>query len=275
MSLRGGLIFFPDEPLDLLPGGHAVLLSEHPLDGLDLRHRGLELRDTLLVLRPQGTGFAFLFRRPVEGTVAENVLRHGCGGLNINACRVGTNPGYHYNADRNGTTFHGDQGDRHRQTAEKRGQETIRSTQGRWPSNLVLVHHAECREVGTRKVHTSDPTRADGTVHGGPRVLFRFGQGVTSGGYASPDGFETIPAYECHETCPVRALDEQSGTTTSTGGEPQSGEVNRHGIFGARQRERTGQGVGKGDTGGASRFFPQFQDERELHEWLRLLIGAG
>ncbi len=31
-----------------------------------------------------------LARRPLEGTVAENVLRHGTGGLNVGACRIGT-----------------------------------------------------------------------------------------------------------------------------------------------------------------------------------------
>jgi len=31
-----------------------------------------------------------LARKPLEGTVAQNVLKHGCGGLNIDGCRVGT-----------------------------------------------------------------------------------------------------------------------------------------------------------------------------------------
>jgi hypothetical protein len=29
-------------------------------------------------------------RKPLEGTVAANVLEHGCGGLNVDGCRVGT-----------------------------------------------------------------------------------------------------------------------------------------------------------------------------------------
>jgi hypothetical protein len=41
----------------------------------------------------------------------------------------------------------------------------------------------------------------------------------------------------------------------STGGEPLSGEVNRHGIYGARDRARTGNGCGIGDDGSAARFF--------------------
>lgn len=58
-------------------------------------------------------------------------------------------------------------------------------------------------------------------------------------------------------------LDEQSGVTTLNGSEPLSGEVNRYGIYGTWSRERTGIGVGKVDTGGASRFFKQVQNKCE------------
>ena len=79
-----------------------------------------------------------LARKPLsEKTVAANVLKWGTGGINMDACRVGDNPGYKYNADSNGTTFHGQQGERIKQTAEKKGAETIESTQGRFPANLI------------------------------------------------------------------------------------------------------------------------------------------
>jgi len=77
-------------------------------------------------------------RKPLEGTVAQNVLKYGVGGLNIDATRIGANPGYKYRADANGTTFHGQQGERIKQTAEAKGSEFIESTQGRWPANLIL-----------------------------------------------------------------------------------------------------------------------------------------
>lgn len=51
-------------------------------------------------------------------------------------------------------------------------------------------------------------------------------------------------------------LDGQTGDLgKSAGGEPLSGEVNRHGKYGSRIRARTGVGVGLGDSGGASRFY--------------------
>lgn len=77
-------------------------------------------------------------RKPLVGTVAENVLAWGVGGLNIDGSRIGTNPGYKYRADKNGTTFHGKQGERIEQTAEKAGKEFLESTQGRWPANVIL-----------------------------------------------------------------------------------------------------------------------------------------
>jgi len=76
-------------------------------------------------------------RKPLTGTVAENVLQHGTGALNVDGCRVGDNPGYKYRADANGTTFHGQQGERIRQSAEKKGGEFIESTTGRFPANLI------------------------------------------------------------------------------------------------------------------------------------------
>lgn len=83
-----------------------------------------------------------LAMKPIDGTFANNALSHGVAGLNIDGCRVGDNPGYKYNADKNGTTFHGEQGNRIKQTAEKKGRETIESTKGRWPANVILDEEA-------------------------------------------------------------------------------------------------------------------------------------
>ncbi len=91
-------------------------------------------------------------RKPLQGNVAANVLRWGTGALNIDACRVGPNPGYRYNADRNETTFHGQQGDRAVQTAEKRGAPIVESSAGRWPPNVLLGEEAAAeldRQSGT------------------------------------------------------------------------------------------------------------------------------
>lgn len=77
-------------------------------------------------------------RKTLSGTVAETVLEWGTGGLNIDGSRIGTNPGYKYRADKNGTTFHGEHENRNLRTAEKAGKDFLESTQGRWPANVIL-----------------------------------------------------------------------------------------------------------------------------------------
>lgn len=76
-------------------------------------------------------------RKPFSGTIAQNVLTHGTGAINIDGCRVGENPGYKYVADKNGTTFHGEQGARTKQSAAKKGADFIESTKGRFPANVI------------------------------------------------------------------------------------------------------------------------------------------
>ena len=79
-----------------------------------------------------------LAMKPMEGTIAQNAEQWGVAGMNIDACRIGPCPGYKYNADRNGTTFHGKQGERIKQSAAKKGAATIEATKGRWPANVLL-----------------------------------------------------------------------------------------------------------------------------------------
>jgi DNA modification methylase len=86
-------------------------------------------------------------RKPFGGTVASNVLKYGTGALNIDKCRVGSNPGYRYNANKNGTIFHGEQGARIKQTSDKKGAEFIESTKGRWPANLIHDGSPEVLEI--------------------------------------------------------------------------------------------------------------------------------
>jgi site-specific DNA-methyltransferase (adenine-specific) len=83
-----------------------------------------------------------LAMKPLVGTFAKNAETHGVAGLNVDGCRIGDNPGYKYNADSNGTTFHGQQGERQRRSAAKKGSDTIESTKGRWPANVILDEDA-------------------------------------------------------------------------------------------------------------------------------------
>ena len=122
----------------LKPGGHGLVWAlprTADLTGLALRVARWEIRDSLHHLfgsgfpkslnlaheLPEWDGWGtalkpahevwWLVRKPISGTVAANVLEWGTGGLNVDGCRV------------EGST-----------------------TQGRWPTNLLLTHSASCTE---------------------------------------------------------------------------------------------------------------------------------
>jgi len=112
-----------------------------------------------------------LAMKPLDGTLAHNAEKWGVAGMNIDAARVGKNPGYSYNADRNGTTFHGRQGERIKQSAGKRGSQFIESTKGRWPANVLLDKDAAAQlddQTGTLTSGSNNVrTKPGDGYHGG------------------------------------------------------------------------------------------------------------
>lgn len=76
----------------LKPGSHIVAISpslQHHTIAAAIEDCGVEIRDCLLFLG-QPSYMVCLARVPLEGTVVQNVLKHGTGGINIGECRVGT-----------------------------------------------------------------------------------------------------------------------------------------------------------------------------------------
>lgn len=69
-------------------------------------------------------------RKPLEGTVAANVLRHGAGGINIGACRIGSDA--RFNSAAGNKT-----GDVYSLGIADRPDAFGRNCVGRWPANLV------------------------------------------------------------------------------------------------------------------------------------------
>lgn len=128
---------------------------------------------------------------------------------------------------------------------------------GRWPANFAIIHDDECIQVGTRKVKTSDPRRADGTVHGGlGEGTGRYGggtrpEGIEGHGYGDAEGHEVVEAWQCVEGCPVAMLDDQSRHLHGAGtARKAKRECGAKGLFGL-----AGDGHRLGDFGTASRFF--------------------
>lgn len=70
-------------------------------------------------------------RKPFPGTVAANILAHGAGAINIDACRVGTGGQLKWAAPRD-MGYHGG--------SDAGRVDALANTAGRWPPNVVLSH---------------------------------------------------------------------------------------------------------------------------------------
>lgn len=185
-------------------------------------------------------------RKPVVGSVAKNVLKHGTGGLNIDACRIGnfqnTQPS---GMDRMNATL-AEQG--YRPNAYQQGEPPVSEAVGRWPANVILQHKSGCQQVGT--------------VEGDGYVINRWDDGAKPFGdgaghpFSSEPQTEQVAVWACAEDCPVRELDRQSGTVKSSG--PLGVELtdtNARSSFNSSTA-----GINRtyyGDVGGASRYFHQ------------------
>jgi site-specific DNA-methyltransferase (adenine-specific) len=78
-------------------------------------------------------------RKPFEGTVAQNVLEHGTGALNIDACRVGSEQKQKTAGRRTIKWGVGEGGDTY-----QKGTGAEFTNEGRWPANLI---HDGSKEV--------------------------------------------------------------------------------------------------------------------------------
>jgi DNA modification methylase len=200
-------------------------------------------------------------RKPLSGTVAQNVLTHGTGALNIDACRVESGARPHIE----------NAGGQEKAAAFGSGKYGSRSlgetTTGRWPANVVLTHvgpseHGEgCQPVGTRKVKGANVPGPQGRTSGDFGKNGVYGQAAGRHDemrlYTDPDGTETVQAWDCsaEPDCPVALLDQQSGELESGKPGVMRAGVNRGAAYGAESRKPGTPMVGFGDRGGASRFY--------------------
>lgn len=204
-----------------------------------------------------------LAKKPHRGPVAANVLKHGTGGLNVGACRVGllagerlsivqSDPGQR---QRDVEHLHFGRTDAARMRASQRESIERTNSLGRFPPNVLLTHSSSCERVGRR------------IVKGDPR---EGGEGHRQGGFADvgapsgdrlPNGTlygdQVVDVWACAPDCPVAELDRQSGTLKS--GE-RTGQPRRNGVFMPAGATIDG-GFCDGSEGGASRFFPALEWE--------------
>lgn len=189
-----------------------------------------------------------LARKPLTGTVAANVLRHGTGALNIDACRiehgadVDLEREQRQHADTSGMRGIGEGG-----YASDHSQ-PLYAPGGRWPANVILSHHPDCTPTGETRSVKSDGHHPAKRGAGGLSTSGHAGQEALDERYA--DG-EAVEVWECHADCAVRLLDEQSGTLHSQDPATRRSRSKVQGVteFG------TGASIEYADKGGASRFY--------------------
>ena len=164
-----------------------------------------------------------LARKPLEKglSIAENVLKWGTGGINIDGCRITT-------SDKlvAGGNLRINSGDTREGKSLGMFQDGTQNTfvqndLGRFPANIILTHHPECECKGLKKVKSEEEEE------------------------------ETIEDWSCHPDCPIKILDEQSGVLKS-GKMKQRIEGGQYNVYG-KMYPRDVETIG--DSGGASRFF--------------------
>lgn len=127
-------------------------------------------------------------RKPLIGTVAANVLEHGTGALNIDACRIAASDGASL-ARRNKP---GDNGWKNSSGGNNAAQERADAgleTLGRWPTNAVLDHHQAAeldRQSGN--VKSAHSITADSRQQGATAVHFGAGRRNPDNSYGDSGG---------------------------------------------------------------------------------------
>lgn len=156
-------------------------------------------------------------RKPLASDgVVKNCLEYDTAALNIDRCRIR----YRSEADKTLTVGDGafqpepGVGASFPHHKENWGEWHV-NHDGRWPANIMLRHTEDCREIGTRWVRSGTAHRE----HGGNTIFSETKKpALPNMTYASADGTEAIPEWECSASCPVRRVDQQSGSSKELGG---------------------------------------------------------
>jgi DNA modification methylase len=227
----------------------------------------LKLNDILIhsakesaILKVEEKGFVpnseqiVLARKPLEKglSIAENILKWGVGGINIDATRISTENKKEYENNCNRTNVKSHWGN------SNFGSIVKANNQGRFPANIILQHHPECECKGTKKIKPSNGS-GKASEKGGGFSKGMFGDGTSDnigGGFTDAEGKEEVENWDCHEDCPIRILDEQSGVTKSPSETKKKNSANGetkncYGKYSSENRIINGHA----DSGGASRFF--------------------
>jgi len=224
---------------DFTDGAHIVILHKtnyYISNIIKLEDEGWEVRDCIKIQFQNESLQAGLLRKPFKGTVANNVIKNGCGGININACRIS----------------YGES-----QVNEK----------GRFPANLLL--ECTCEEVIKGENHgvvinNKNSKNINDTI---------YKLGHSKGEQEAPRMYKDEGNTHTDENCPCYQLDVQS-EIKRRGGHWGKCVTKGFGKFGNGGAKYEGVGAKDNTTHGASRYFYAFGDEEELKNYLISMINC-
>ena len=199
--------------------------------------------------------------KPLDGNFAENAVKHGVAGLNIDGTRI-AGPAWKWGTqtDIKGGGF----GLKRPSDGDVLARDVEGHPGGRWPSNIIYGHLEGCRRVGMRKVRSAPCANHEKGPYVKDRTwLVSTTPATKTKGYAGEDGFETIEEWSCEEGCPVAELDRQSGIRKSGSGNTRRKKHETKAMAGSLGEPRGCEEVSYGDKGGASRFFKQIGEFKE------------
>lgn len=176
----------------LKPGAHAVIWAlprTSHWTATAIEDAGFEIRDVIMHLF--GTGFPkshnlkgdfkgwgtalkpacehwILARKPLEGTVADNMMKYGTGAINIDGCRIGTGKRVPKTFSKTKNVVYGKGLGGTFQSLEQSGHD---ANVGRWPANLTLDEESSVLSSVyygdiSRFFYTAKASKSDRTSHG-------------------------------------------------------------------------------------------------------------
>ena len=250
---------------DFTDGAHIVVLHKtnyYISNIIKLEDEGWEVRDCIKIQFQNESLQAGLLRKPFKGTVANNVIKNGCGGINIDACRIeGEKPLREIVKGNQDNEWDG------KGAWKSSGLAKGTTTQGRFPANLLL--ECTCEEVIKGENHgvvinNKNSKNINDTI---------YKLGHSKGEQEAPRMYKDEGNTHTDENCPCYQLDVQS-EIKKRGGHWGKCVTKGFGKFGNGGAKYEGVGVKDTTTHGASRYFYAFGDEEKLKNYLISMINC-
>jgi DNA modification methylase len=190
-------------------------------------------------------------RKPFKGTVADNVLEWGTGGINVDGCRIGyedtpnpaTNPKYRHEQNYKMP----EKGQESKGAVSFSSSNNDVNVEGRFPANIIFECTCENPIVKDNDKEPYNYKDNEYQVEG-------FIKGVKPN---SPSNYNDTKGGVIHTdpNCPCYILDQQSGTTKSSKRGAHNNKKTEHTNTYTPPQAMYSSNNTHGDTGGASRFF--------------------